>query len=134
MVLFLKHVHLQNLGAAGFTVLVSFRAGFSRVCPFNGSLQEAEASAISAARRSTSSWIRAMAVLDAANRTRGLSVGRGRAAVVASELSWDYGFTRPRCAARLAAKLRVLSSIARSGWSVGCRYLWPHIRKSCNSL
>lgn len=67
MVLFLKHVHLQNLGAAGSLVLSVF-AGFHKFA-LQRSLQEAEASAMSAARRSTSSWIRAMAVLDAANRT-----------------------------------------------------------------
>lgn len=50
---------------------------------------------MSAARRSTSSWIRAMAVLDAAeSHSRAeapRAFGRGRAAVVASKLSWDYG-------------------------------------------
>lgn len=70
IVLFLKHVHLQNLGAAGSSVLSVF-AG-SHKFALQRSLQEAEASAMSAARRSTSSWNRAMAVLDAANRIRGL--------------------------------------------------------------
>lgn len=66
----LKACTFAEPGRCWFIGLVSFR-GFSEVA-LQRSLQEAEASAMSAARRSTSSWIRAMAVLDAANRICGL--------------------------------------------------------------
>jgi hypothetical protein len=138
----LKACTFAEPGRCWFIGPVSFR-GLSQVC-LQLSLQEAEASAMSAARRSTSSWIRAMAVLDAANRTCGLR-RRERLGEVAPLLSrvnclgitasFETALkTRPRCAARLAAKCGSFFSIVRSGWSVGCRYLWPHIRKSCNSL